>query len=404
MANATERPCLLVLASTYPRWENDNEPGFVHELAKRLHGYFRVLVLCPHAHGAKHNEVIDGVEIIRYQYAPARMQTLVSNGGIVNNLKQNRWKYLLLPSFFLMQIWHAWVICQRERVDIVHAHWLMPQGLVAALLGFIAGRKIPFLVTSHGADLFALKSNIFIAIKRFVLNRATKVTVVSHAMLNPMAALGASGNKVSVLSMGVDMVSRFIPPKHMVRPQNQLLFVGRLVEKKGLRYLLDALPFILRGNPEIRLSVVGFGPEEKFLKAKVQSLGLERAVEFLGAFSQPELPSLYQRATLLVAPFVEAKSGDQEGLGLVLVEAIGCACPVLAGNVAAVSELLEPEWQIDVRDPQLLAERILQLLAAPATLNEQVLLLRERTFARFDWTHVAVCYANQLYEIHRQKN
>src|SRR5690606_6282774 len=90
-------PTLLVLTSTYPRWAGDPEPGFVHELAKRLTDRFRVIVLGPHAPGAKTAEVLDGVEVIRYRYAPERMETLVNDGGIITNLRRSRWKYLLVP-------------------------------------------------------------------------------------------------------------------------------------------------------------------------------------------------------------------------------------------------------------------------------------------------------------------
>lgn len=79
---------LLVLTSTYPRWPNDPEPGFVHELAKRLTGYFQVQVLAPQAFGARRQEILDGVDVVRFCYAPVWLQTLVNDGGIVTNLKR----------------------------------------------------------------------------------------------------------------------------------------------------------------------------------------------------------------------------------------------------------------------------------------------------------------------------
>ena len=79
----TPRPVLLVLASTYPRWADDHEPGFVHELARRLTDRFRVLALVPHSPGSSTRETLDGVEVIRYRYAPGRLETLVNDGGIV---------------------------------------------------------------------------------------------------------------------------------------------------------------------------------------------------------------------------------------------------------------------------------------------------------------------------------
>ena len=105
----SHRPRLLVLASTYPRWQDDPEPAFVHELSKRLVPDFDVLVLTPHAPGAAVEETMEGVRVVRYRYAPARFETLVSSGGIVGNLRAARWKWLLVPLFLFAQAWATWV-------------------------------------------------------------------------------------------------------------------------------------------------------------------------------------------------------------------------------------------------------------------------------------------------------
>lgn len=385
------RPVLLVLASTYPRWQGDPEPGFVHELSKRLTDRFHVIVLGPHAPGAKVRENMDGVEVVRYRYAPERWETLVNDGGIVTNLKLYRWKLLLVPSFVLMQAWWAWWLRRRERVDVVHAHWLIPQGVIAAWLGK------PFLVTSHGADLYALRSGPLQALKCFVLRRAQAATVVSRAMRDAVAALGADIAKVSVVPMGVDMAGRFVPDGAVQRSRSELLFVGRLVEKKGLRHLLEALPAVLRERPDVTLTIAGFGPEEERLKAQVRELGLQDAVRFLGAVAQKDLPGLYRRAALFVAPFVRAESGDQEGLGLVLVEALGCGCPVLAGDVPAVGDVIAEHWRIDVRDVRAFSARILQMLDNATASGDQVQVAREVLVNRLGWGHVASRYAGLLY-------
>jgi glycosyltransferase involved in cell wall biosynthesis len=337
------KPRLLVLTSTFPRWPGDPEPGFVHELAKRLTPLFEVRVVCPHARGAAVRETLEGVEVVRYRYAPSRLETLVNDGGIVNNLKRQPWKWLLVPFFLLGLFWRAWREMHRSRPDVIHAHWLLPQGLVAALLGRLDRRNPPFLVTSHGADLFALRARPLTALKRFVARRATALTAVSQAMIDELARIGVSPHEVSVQPMGVDLTQRFTPAPDPPRSREEILFVGRLVEKKGLRYLLAALPAILARHPSASLTVVGFGPEEDERRAQAAALGIAHQVHFLGPLSQAELPPLYRRAAVFVAPFVRAESGDQEGLGLVLVEALGCGCPVVAGDLAAVADLFAPE-------------------------------------------------------------
>lgn len=393
------KPTLLVLASTYPRWSGDPEPGFVHELSKRLVRQFRVIVLCPHAPGAFQRGMLDGVHVVRYRYAPENLEVLVNDGGIVANLRLSKWKLLLVPGFVLAQAWYAWRLSQEKKVDVIHAHWLLPQGLIAALLQMLPGREVPFVVTSHGADLYALRGGLMDALKRFVLRRARAATVVSTAMLDELRATDADISKVSVQPMGVDMRGRFCRDLAVTRSHREILFVGRLVEKKGLHHLLNAMPEVLRQMPDVRLVIAGFGPEADALKAQTDMLGLAPSVQFIGAVAQADLPALYQRAALFVAPFVRATSGDQEGLGLVLVEAIGCGCPILVGNVPAVAEVLGAEFAgmtVDPTDVAALSSRIVDMLVRPDATRAQATLLREVVGGRFDWNEVAKRYSQVL--------
>ena len=395
------RPALLVLASTYPRWENDHEPGFVHELAKRLGGDFRVLALVPSAPGALGRETLDGVDVIRYRYAPRAWETLVNDGGIVTNLRRARWMALLVPTFVLAQAWAVWRLLRTEQVDVIHAHWLLPQGLVVALLRNLPGCRVPFVVTSHGADLYALRGGIMDALKRFVLRRASFATVVSRAMSERLLAMGVDRERVLVRPMGVDLAERFTCGRELARSSNRLLFVGRLVEKKGLRHLLDAMPHVLEKAPDTVLLIAGFGPEDAALRSQVRTLGIGASVEFLGAVAQANLPSLYRDAALFIAPFVQAASGDEEGLGLVLLEAIGCGCPVLAGDVPALDEILGGEFgelRVTPGDPQDFARRILETLSHPEDARGAAMRLRQVLADRLDWRPVSRGYAQLLRE------
>jgi glycosyltransferase involved in cell wall biosynthesis len=390
----TGKPRLLVLTSTYPRWPGDPEPGFVHELAKRLVVQFEVTVVAPHARGALSREVLDGVSVIRYRYAPDALETLVNDGGILANLRRQAWKWLLVPGFLVSMLWVTWrTVCQ-ARTDVVHAHWLIPQGIVVALLGLLDWRMPPFVLTSHGADLYALRARPLQAMKRFVVRRAAEVTVVSHAMRTELLRLGAQAQHVSVEPMGVDLSSRFTPDASALRSRDEILFVGRLVEKKGLRYLIDAMPIILAERPSAFLTIAGFGPEEEGLQMQTGMLGLAAKVRFMGPVPQEDLATLYRRAAVFVAPFIEAESGDQEGLGLVLVEAAGCDCPVVTCAVAAVREVIGDHALgtiVQQRDPQALAQAILAVLEGRS--QSETIYARQAMRDRFDWMARARAYA-----------
>jgi glycosyltransferase involved in cell wall biosynthesis len=390
-------PTVLVLASTYPRWRDDPEPGFVHELCRRLAARFHVIALVPDAPGADASGVLDGVDVVRYRYAPRRFETLVNHGGIATNLRRSRWKWLLVPGFLIGQYLAARRLLKRRRVDVIHAHWLLPQGLIARRLKRVAG--VPYLVTSHGGDLFGLRGRALNALKRRVAAAAAAMTVVSSAMRDEAIRVGLQPPRLSVLPMGVDMRERFVPDETIQRNRDELVFVGRLVPKKGLVHLLDAMPAVLAQLPATTLTIAGFGPEEDALKAQAGRLGIATNVKFLGAMPQSELPALYRRASLFVAPFIRDDSGNQEGLPVVLMEAIGCGCPVLVGDVAGIEDLLGEACAdvcVSPGDSRALATAIVESLGNPERARLRAAAIRATAAGRIDWEHIADGYAQQL--------
>jgi glycosyltransferase involved in cell wall biosynthesis len=405
MTTPAQRKKLLVLASTYPRWAGDPEPGFVHELSKRLTDVFEVAVLCPHAQGAMEQEVLDGVYVTRYRYAPSAWETLVNHGGITTNLRNKPWKWLLLPCFLFAQFWATWTNIRRYQPDIVHAHWLIPQGLFIAVLKLIDKQTPPFLVTSHGADVFAFRSRPMQALKRFVTQQAAVLTVVSQTMREELLQLEEDQSKIEVMPMGVDLSERFTPDPAITRSNNEILFVGRLVEKKGVRFLLDAMPKILALHPAAHLLIAGFGPEEVALKRQVEQLGLQNTVQFLGAITQTELPALYRRAAVMVAPFVQAENGDVEGLGLVVVEALGCACPVIVGDVPAVYDLIPKDsgWIVPPAGAEKFAASIVAILTDQPSAQQKVHHIRLSLLNTLSWQTIAARYVALIHSILRNK-
>ena len=385
-----QRPELLVIASTYPRWRGDAEPAFVHELCQRLTERFRIIVVCPHAPGAARTEMLDGVEVVRYRYAPANLESLVNGGGIIANLRRAKWKWLLLPGFFLGQAWCCWKILKRARIAAVHAHWLLPQGLIALLAMALAGARAPLVITAHGSDVNALSGRLAERIKSRIVRSAAVVTTVSEPLRKRLQKL-APGADIRVAPMGVDLKARFAPDG-CLRNQNEILMVGRLVAGKGIELVLEALALVRVRVPGVTLTIIGQGPEEDTLRESAAALGLSDSVRFEGPVAQDRLPTFYRRAGVFVAAF-----GEAEGFGLVLIEAIGCGCPVIANEVPAARFVLGenfPAVAVDCNDSAALAERIVMLLECPSPNDAGGALLRAKLLARFDWTPAAKEYAD----------
>ena len=161
MSTRAPRISILVLTSTFPRWKGDVEPPFVHELARRLTDSFDVHVLAPHAPGSKRREILDGVHVHRFRYAPSVLERLAYQGGILANLKKSPLLFGLVPFFLAAQLLAAIHLLMRQPIQVIHAHWIFPQGMVALLARALSRSKAKVLCTSHGGDLYGLKGAVF---------------------------------------------------------------------------------------------------------------------------------------------------------------------------------------------------------------------------------------------------
>jgi glycosyltransferase involved in cell wall biosynthesis len=390
---------VLALTSTFPRWESDVEPGFVFELYRRMVHWYDIRVLAPHYIGAALEEEMDGVRISRFRYWIPRWQTLTYAGGILNRIRQNRWRVLLLPLFTISLAWTTHRMIRRYGIQLLHVHWIIPQGLASIIACAGISKRPQILCTSHGGDWYSGRGSSMRLLKLKILERMDCVAVVSTAMRESMISVGVDAAKIRVLPMGVDLKNRFVPQKGLARQRDLLLFVGRLVEKKGVRHLIDALVLLRQTRPGLQLVIAGWGPDETNLRRQVQQLDVAGHVQFIGAVPQQELPKWYSRATLAVFPFVESRDGDQEGLGLVLVEALGCQCPVVASNLPAIRDVITPGETgelVESGNSTALAERIGYLLDSPEVAAEMA--RRGRVFVadRFDWVAVSYRYAKAV--------
>ncbi len=385
---------ILVLTSTFPRWNNDVEPPFVHELCRRLSKTFSVHVLAPHASGAAVEDQINGIQVTRYRYFFSRWENLAFHGGILANLKQNPMRYALVPFFIVAQLVVLIRLLNRFQFDCIHAHWLIPQGLIAITACLFIKSAPPVIVTSHGGDLFGLKSFVFNRLRRFVALRSATVTVVSHAMREALQEMGIADSRIKVIPMGVDLRKRFVPTMQR-SASGALLFVGRLVEKKGLKYLIEALPLILGKHPNVTLKIVGDGQEKERILDRILELGIGEHIEFLGAVANETLPEIYHWSDVLVFPWVVASDGDREGFGLVLVESLGCECATVVTDLPAMRDIIhngKSALVVPQKNANLLAEKV-SLLIDNDTLRQSLGKQgRQYVLERFDWEIITIQY------------
>ena len=385
-----------MLTTTYPRWRGDTEPAFVHYLSRDLQDAFEVHVLAPHTLNAKIMEMLDGVHVHRFRYLPVTWQRLAYEGGIVPRLKQNKWLVLQIPFLFFFMFWSGLRLAKKYKVDVIHAHWVIPQGFIALLIKRFCSRSSRVIVTSHGADLFSLNNTFLNRLKTQVFARADCVTVVSQAMRTFCQNDLGVRRVIHVRSMGIDCKNIFLDRvDHAGR--SGFIFAGRLVEKKGVSYLLQAFARLIKERPDEKLLVVGDGTEKRTLMKLSQTLGLEENVTFQGAVETEELADLFNQTAVAIMPSVIAADGDQEGLGLVAAEALACGCITLVSNLPAIRDVHDDAFlQFRQADMESLYQALARVLNEPAEARRRSRLLQQKVIRLFDWSQVADEYKNLM--------
>jgi len=324
----TPRPRLLVVASTFPAGHDDGTPAFVRDLALEVSGEFDTVVLVPRVPDGPRRERQGSMSVRRFRYFPHRWEDL-ADGAILENLRSRRSRWIQVLPFVLAEAWALRRAVHDHRPDVIHLHWMIPQGIAA----LVVARSVPWVVTTLGGDVYALRDPLSRRLKRAILRRARAVTTMNEDMRRRLVDLGAPPGRTYVLPMGVDLAGVRSAAVAATRTPGRILFVGRLVEKKGLAVLLDALR-LLPADRSWTLDVVGDGPLRPALEAAARGL----AVRFLGQQGREQLYGLYAEVEVVAVPSVPAASGDQDGLPLVLLEAMGAGAALVGSDLPGINE------------------------------------------------------------------
>jgi glycosyltransferase involved in cell wall biosynthesis len=399
----SRKPRLLVTTSTLPRSENDPEPRFVLDLALALSEQFAITLLAPGFPGAKAQDRLFGLEVIHYRYAPIRSwERLAYPGGIMARLRAAPLNWLLVPALVLGQAMALRGLLKGRQFDLIHAHWLLPQGLIASTLP--RATRPPFIATSHGGDIFILARGPLKAVLRYVMGRAAAVTAVSEELLEACRRLsGAAGERVPLqhIPMGVD--TRYFAtaaaeaslPADLPGAEKIILFVGRLAEKKGLDVLIDALVCPGQALSSAHLLVIGDGPLRAAWSERAASSQAGDRIHFLGSRDHRSLPAYMAAAQVLALPSVSAADGDRDGLPVTLLEAAACSLPAVASDIGGIAEFVEDGVNgllVAPGNSEELAGALERLLTDGALRSACAAAARERA-RDFDWRRIADLYS-----------
>ncbi len=331
---------ILHVVTAFPRFPNDIISPWLVEMLKRLRAAGHDVEVFAPAYRGGGNREFEGIPIHRFRYFPARWEDMTHDQATLDRLRRSP-RYKIMPLFYVLGgVWAAWRLCRRRRYDVVHVHWPLPH----ALFGWAARRACGArMVTSwYGVELRWVKSSLP-WLKRFLvwaLRASDQVVAISSATAREITNLVPVSVRVIPYTVGFpEAASGSGASLPRADDTFVILFVGSLVERKGVRYLIDALP-LLPAHLPAKLVIIGDGAERSRLEAQVRQRGLEHRVEVRGRVAEQELRRAYAGASVLVLPAIVDARGDTEGLGVVLLEAMSYGVPVIGSDLGGITDIV----------------------------------------------------------------
>lgn len=272
-------------------------------------------------------------------------------------------------------------LAREHDIRLIHAHFIYPEGVIAARLGRRLG--IPVVTTEHA--WWTPWMERYASVRRQVLKALPHIrliTAVSDALRRTIVDVAGPDVRVDLLPNMVDE-DVFVTPDGSSRDPDRVLFVGVVRHVKGLDILVRAMPHLMRRRPGAHLVVVGdpffrqYQKDTERVQALVRELGLEERVRFTGGASPAEVAEHMRNAAVLAIP------SRRESFPTVTLEALATGTPVVATRCGGPEEILDERVGrlVPVEDPVALAEALGEVMARPAAYPPEVL----RTYCIKRW-------------------
>jgi L-malate glycosyltransferase len=392
---------IAILTSSFPYYKGDFHGSFIYEQALgQVMGGHEVHVICPHVPGLKKYEIMEGIVVHRFPYfLPESLEKLSSDTGMYSALRHSLLAWFQLPFYLLCQWYWTVRIIRHHSIEIIHSHWIVPQGLPAYICRKIY--RIPHVISSHVADAQVFSTRrVPVIILKLILSGTDFLTTNSSYTKRVIMDLVPVPCPCRVIPMGVN-IPVCIPNTTTATDAPRILFVGRLIAWKGVDTLIRAMVPVLENKSGAILSIVGEGPTRGHLEQLARDLGISKNIQFLGRVDETSLDNLYALASVLVLPSRQYKGMVMEGLGVVLLEAMARGVPVIGSDIGGIPDIIsngENGYLFSPDNSTDLAQKIL-LISGDSMLIEQ---FRNRGLEtvqmRFSWKEIS----QQFTDIYQQ--
>jgi glycosyltransferase involved in cell wall biosynthesis len=379
---------ILFVVSAYPRDSGDVITPWLVEMIRRLgvRGV-EVEVLAP-AYRGLGSQTVEGVRVHRFRYAPAAWETLTHDQTAPDRIRERPRFAALVPSYVAAGSLAAARLARSGVFSAVHVFWPLPHGVMGLAAKRASG--VPLVSTFFGVELTWMERQLpFLApVLRRIVRGSDAVTAISTYTAERLKR-AVPGTEPVIIPFGATVEPGELAPAPRRAPTGafELLFAGRLVERKGVHLLLEAIARLATDRPTL-LHVVGDGPERPRLEARARDLGLGAGVVFHGFVPRAALEERMATCDAFVLPAVVDAKGDTEGLGVVLLEAMSYGKPVIASAAGGITDivvdgrngLLVPPGDVDA-----LAGAVGRLLDDPAAAAEMGRRGSEDVKEKFSW-------------------
>lgn len=396
-----KQPKLIIIASTFPRWVDDSVPSFVKDLADKVVDNFEVSVVAPHYKGALRHEKMGKLNVRRFRYAyPERAENIVYEGHAATKATARPIYMIKLLCYVIACIFSSASATKGKR-SIINAHWIVPQGFVAIVVGFLTRSKT--VMTVHGGDVFTLNGRVMRHMKRWILRHADEVIVNSSATKAACEKIYPD-RTYHVIPMGIDLYKQ-TPSVRKSSQKTELLFVGRMSEEKGARYAIEAIELLEKNRKgSFHLTLVGDGPELNQLRATVKAGKFQNSVTFTGWLQKEALRKKYAGADIFIGPSIETEKGWKEALGLTFAEASYAYLPVIATRTGGIPDVVLDGTTgilVDERSAQGIAQAVEKLAGNTWLAHRMGRAGHQHVTRNFSWESVATRYRDIFMNIYR---
>ena len=273
-------------------------------------------------------------------------------------------------------------IIKEHQPDLVHSHYCSSYGSIGALLRFH-----PYIISVWGSDVydFPKLNPFFKKVVKFALKRADMILSTSNVMAKETSKY--TNKEIHVTPFGVD--TSIFKKRSFDKESNEIIIgtIKKLDYKYGIDTLIESFDDLLKRNPEknLKLEIVGIGPDEEKLKELVIQKTLADRVRFIGFIPNAEVPKYLNRFDVYIA----LSRLDSESFGVAIVEAMACETPVVVSNVDGFSEVVVDNvcgFIVPKENPKLAADKINELITNEVIKNQFAKNGRQRVKDNYEWS------------------